>query len=138
MFLAKNSKFYILNSVLLKKGTALLMTVLILNSIIIVALAAAKLIVSGVRESGTETRSIKAYAAAEAGAERTLYEYRKTGVCLKPLFTNCHFTRTLPAGGSSYQADWTSGDGSLGTTLTFISIGASSGLKRSVELDFRY
>jgi len=65
-------------------GTALLMTILILNSIILISLAAAKLIFSGVTESNTQARSTKAYFAAEAGAERILYEYRQTHKCGKP------------------------------------------------------
>jgi hypothetical protein len=130
----------ILNSVFRKSGTALLMTILILNSILLISLAAAKLIISGVKESGTQSLSTKAYFAAEAGAERILYEYRHgTNKCGKFGFatTTCSFAANLP-GGSSYSAYWKSGDYLRGDTLVFVSVGNYAGLKRSVELDFAY
>ncbi len=137
----RNTKYEIRNTVG-QAGTALLMTVLILNSIILIALAAAKLISSGVAEGGSQSRSTKAYFAAEAGAERILYEYRQTHVCVKPFSAlgDCHFTKNLPDG-SSYDVDWKSGDDEFGDTLIFVSQGSfpqSNGLKRSVELDFNY
>ncbi|HTX86817.1 MAG TPA: hypothetical protein VMC41_01980 [Candidatus Nanoarchaeia archaeon] len=120
-------------------GTALLMTILILNSIILISLAAAKLIFSGVTESNTQARSTKAYFAAEAGAERILYEYRQTHKCGKPFSAlgSCHFTGTLPAGGA-YDVDWKSGDDYRYDTLTFVSVGNYSALGRSIQLDFDY
>ncbi|MDD5528304.1 MAG: pilus assembly PilX N-terminal domain-containing protein [Patescibacteria group bacterium] len=130
-----NTKYQIPNT--FRAGTALLMTILILNSVILISLAAAKLIVSGVKESGTQSRSTKAYFAAEAGAEKVLYEYRKTFTCASP-FDSCHYAGSLPAG-SSYQVDWISGgDSNPGSTIIFVSVGTFSGLKRSVELDFYY
>jgi hypothetical protein len=130
-----NTKYQILNT--FKAGTALLMTVLILNSIILISLAAAKLITSGIKDSGTQSKSTKAYFAAEAGAERELYEYRKTYVCSSPAFSNCHFTKTLP-GGSSYDVNYDSGSEDHGDTLIFVSVGNFSGLKRTDQLDFNY
>jgi hypothetical protein len=122
-----------------RAGTALLMTILILNSILLVSLAAAKLIVTGVKEGGTQSRSTKAYFAAEAGAERLLYEYRQTHACISPFSAlgNCHFVKNLSSG-SSYDVDWNSGDQNPGSTLKFFSYGSYAGLKRSVELDFTY
>jgi hypothetical protein len=115
------------------------MTILILNSIILISLAAAKLIFSGVKESSTQSRSTKAYFAAEAGAEKILYAYRQTHSCVKPFSAlgNCHFTGTLPGGGT-YNVDWKSGDDLRYDTLTFVSVGNFSGLARSVQLDFNY
>jgi Tfp pilus assembly protein PilX len=123
--------------VLNKKGTALLMTILILNSILMISLAASKLIFSGVRMSGTEAKSTKAYFAAEAGAEKILWEFRQGAGACKASETNCHFSKSLP-NNSSYQTDYISGSQNVGSTLIFVSVGAFSGLKRSVELDFRY
>ncbi len=67
-----------MNNVILKNnnGTILIMTILILTSILVVTLAAADLIVSGIKMSRTQERSTKAYFAAEAGAERVLWEAR--------------------------------------------------------------
>ncbi|HTW97000.1 MAG TPA: hypothetical protein VMD74_05080 [Candidatus Methylomirabilis sp.] len=113
-------------------GTALLMTVLILNSIIVIALAAASIIFSGVTMSGTQTKSTKAYFAAEAGAERLLYEYRwANGMgCADTSEANCHFSGFLASGGT-YQVDYVTG-----SNITFISVGNFAGLKRMVQLDF--
>ncbi|MDD4902590.1 MAG: hypothetical protein PHE24_05665 [Patescibacteria group bacterium] len=126
-----------------KAGTALLMTILILNSILLISLAAAKLIVTGVKEGGTQARSTKAYFAAEAGAERMLYEYRQgSNTCGVPGYatSTCSFVETL-SDGSSYLVYWKSGDYDFGNTLVFVSVGTypqTNGLKRSVELDFDY
>jgi|WetSurMetagenome_2_1015567.scaffolds.fasta_scaffold123453_3 hypothetical protein len=136
-FFGKNKKAI---SCLNEKGTALLMTVLILNSIILVSLAAADIVVSGVKESGTQSKSTQAYFAAEAGAERILYEYRKgTNNCgINGYATStCVFTGAL-AGGGSYNVYWKSGDNDFGDTLVFYSLGTFPNLHRSVELSFSY
>jgi hypothetical protein len=131
-----NTKYQILNTK--NAGTALLMTILILNAILLITMASAKLIISSVKESGVQVKSTKAYFAAEAGAERVLYEYRKVvaGSCYTTMST-CHFTANL-SGGSSYKVDWISGDNEPGSVLTFISAGSFSGLKRTDELNFYY
>jgi uncharacterized membrane protein len=130
-----NKKYKILN----KKGTALLMTILMLNSIMLIALAAAQIIIGGVKNNGTQSKSTKAYFAAEAGSERMLYEYRQgTNNCGASLPTStCAFSKTLPNGGS-YQVNWVKGFNTPGSTLIFISMGTYGGLKRSDELDFSY
>lgn len=58
-------------------GTILLMTFLILASIITASIGVASIMVAGIRMGGTQARSTKAYFAAEAGAERILWEIRK-------------------------------------------------------------
>ncbi len=109
------------------------MTILILNSIVLISLAAANLIVSGVKMSGTQARSTKAYFAAEAGAEQLLWEYRKGGVaCSFGNESACDFSKTL-SDGSSYRVNYVAM-----STTTFVSIGSYSGLRRSVELNFHY
>jgi hypothetical protein len=138
----RNTKYQIRNTV--HDGTALLMTVLILNSILLISLATAQLIVNGVKNSGTQSRSTEAYFSAESGSERVLYEYRK-GVnnCGVQGYatTTCVFSKslTLPNGGTtSYTVSWLKGDNNAGDTLVFISIGTYAGLGRSDELDFGY
>lgn len=135
----RNGKHRILD-IFNKAGTALLMTVLILNSIILISLAAAKLIIGGVKDSGIQSRSTKALFAAEAGAERMLYEYRhgsnNCGVAGYAT-TSCAFSKSLPGGGS-YTVNWQRGDNNPGDILVFVSIGTYSGVERSDELDFNY
>jgi hypothetical protein len=140
MPILKKKKFNIFCALAKKNGTALLMTILILNSIILISLAAAKVIVSGVKNSGVQSRSTKAYFAAEAGAERMLYEYRKgVNFCGQNghATSTCAFSAVL-SGGGSYQVNWTRGTNDLGSTLVFISMGSYAGLRRSDELDFSY
>src|SRR3989344_1192464 len=60
-----------------KKGTALLMTLMVLTSALTVALGAANLVTQGIIMSRTQTQSTKAFFAAEAGAERALWILRK-------------------------------------------------------------
>jgi hypothetical protein len=138
----RNTKYEIRNTV--HDGTALLMTVLILNSILLISLATAQLIINGVKNSGTQSRSTQAYFAAETGSERMLFEYRK-GMNNCGIFgyatTTCVYSGalTLPSGGNStYSVRWVKGDNNPGDTLVFISIGTFAGLGRSDELDFGY
>lgn len=60
-----------------KGGTVLLLTVLILTSVLTITLVASEIIRSGVILSRSQADSTKAYFAAEAGAERILWEVRK-------------------------------------------------------------
>ena len=57
--------------------TALLMLVLMLASILTVTLSASEIIRNGLKMGNLQYNSTKAYFAAEAGAERILYELRK-------------------------------------------------------------
>lgn len=60
-------------------GSILMITILILSGIIIVVLGAAGLIFSGLKMSGTQEISTKAYFIAEAGIEKYLYFEKITG-----------------------------------------------------------
>jgi len=67
-------KFFIKN----QSGiTTLLMLVLMLASILAVTLSASEIIRNGLKMSNLQYNATKAYFAAEAGAERILYELRK-------------------------------------------------------------
>jgi len=70
-------KFKIKNVIENNRGTALFLTLIILSSVLIVSLGAADLIVSGVKQARTQLYSVRSYFAAEAGAERVLWEIRK-------------------------------------------------------------
>ena len=60
-------------------GSMLLMSVLILASVFTVAMAISSISLAQTRMGGEQARSTKAYFAAEAGAERVIYEVRKEG-----------------------------------------------------------
>lgn len=112
-----------------KKGSALLMTIFILNGVLLTALAASKVIISGVKMSGVQERSTKAYFAAEAGAERSAWEFRDgysfTGGSMPGVFSE-----TL-SNNSSYSVDYASSS----NIVTFTSNGDFSSMKRSVEIE---
>lgn len=61
-----------------QKGSALLLSLLLLTSIIVIAMGGSSLALSGIRMAGVQSQSVKAYFAAEAGAEELLYKVRKT------------------------------------------------------------
>lgn len=121
-----------------KKGSTLLMAILVLNSIILVSLATASVIVSGVKMGNTQAKSTKAYFAAEAGAEQLLWQYRKSGrSCTIGSENLCNFGENL-SNSSLYQAKYISGNSAPGSTLIFISKGSFLDLSRSIELDFSF
>lgn len=115
-----------------KKGTALLMTVLILNSVLLIALAASRIVVSGVKMSGTQERSTKAFFAAESGTEEAVYKFRH-GYVFPGAATPDIFTGTL-GNGSVYAVDYASSS----NIVIFTCDGSFSEMKRSIEvaLDF--
>jgi hypothetical protein len=60
-----------------QKGSALILTMFILAGMMIVALSGSYVVLVGIKSSGVQSQSVKAYFMAEAGAERLLYELRK-------------------------------------------------------------
>lgn len=121
----------------------MLITLLILTSILTVALAAANLVVSGIKMSGTQERSTVAYFAAEAGAERVLWNlhFGDFAGCNEEEYVdfgsdpaNCV---VLPAfqtlsNNSSYSVFYES----TAPSLEIVSIGSFANVKRIVELGF--
>ena len=61
------------------RGSAIMITILILASILIVVLGVSEVITRGLQNSKISGLSGLAYLAAESGAEKTLYLMRKTG-----------------------------------------------------------
>jgi hypothetical protein len=61
-------------------GTVLLLIMLILAGVLVVTLAAGEIVRTGLIMSRTQVHSTKAYYAAEAGAERILWEIRENGI----------------------------------------------------------
>ena len=128
------------------RGTALMMALLILTSILTVSLGAADLVMSGLKMSGTQARSAIAYFAAEAGAERVLWEIRKNGFDLTgcDTVTNKYvdFSVNPAICGSSEHPETLSNSSSYSVVHTsnppiaFMSIGSYSGVKRVVEISY--
>lgn len=116
-----------------KKGSALLLTLFILSSVLVVAIGGSSVIVAAIKMSGVQSESTKAYFAAEAGAERVLYEVRKaqTVNLITPYRDNI-FGQTDLSDGSYYIVNY----GQKFPKITFTAIGTYDRTKRSVEVSF--
>jgi len=56
-----------------------MITMLIMTSLMVVTMGISSVLLAGIKMGGAQVRSTKAFFAAEAGAERTLWEIRKNG-----------------------------------------------------------
>jgi type II secretory pathway component PulK len=112
-------------------GTALLMTVLILSSILVVVLGAANLIVPGIKMSRTQSQSTKAFFASESGVEKALWEVRKNSYSVPLVDIDNIFSDTL-GNNSIYRVDYSI----VGSHVTFTSAGNYQQTRRSVAVDF--
>ncbi|MEA3398277.1 MAG: pilus assembly PilX N-terminal domain-containing protein [Patescibacteria group bacterium] len=63
-------------------GAAILMVVLMLSSIMVVTMSMAEIVRNNLRIGNDQKNSTKAYFAAEAGAEKVIWELRKNGGAL--------------------------------------------------------
>lgn len=70
----KQLKHYFKNQ---RGGTALLLTLMVMGSVLFVVLAVSDVVRNGLIASQSQVHSTKAYFAAESGAERILWEIRK-------------------------------------------------------------
>lgn len=113
-------------------GTALFMTLIILTSILTVSLAIADLVRQGVKISGVQGNSTIAYFAAEAGAERALWEARKNSYTLPSGDQSNLFEGNL-SNNSVYHVNYAISS----SLVTFTSIGVYFGVRRSVETSFQ-
>ena len=68
-----------------QQGSILLVTVLVLSSILMISLAASSLVLANVAMNRNQEWSAGAYFAAEAGAEKIIYETWQNGVVLLSL-----------------------------------------------------
>lgn len=112
-------------------GTALLMTLLILTSILVVVLGAANIIVPGIKMSRTQAQSTKAFFASEAGIEKALWELRKNDYLVPEVDVENVFSDTLE-NNSLYQVDYSVVD----SNVTFTSTGRYQQTRRSVAVNF--
>lgn len=139
---------WIVNKIKNKKGTALMMTILILTSVLVVALATASLVVQGMVMGRTQTYSTKAIFAAYAGIERVLYEIRinslNIGACSNGNYIDftpppCSATlKSYPLGDASYYLiyNYNNPPTCAANTTCLKSVGSYKGVQRSVEASY--
>lgn len=115
------------------RGIILLLTLFILSGILIITLAAADLVLAGLKMNRLTGYSSLAFFAAEAGLERALYEARQTGFIYpdedQDDFLNCASLPCVLENDSSYVVKYATST----PNVTFTSIGSYREAKRSVE-----
>jgi len=111
-----------------KPGSALILTMFILAGMLIVAMSGAYVVFLGIKAGSIQAQSTKAYYAAEAGAERLLWELRQGGYSYTDDPGALIFQGDLQGGGhyDIYFIDF--------PPLVFRSIGEYQNSKRSVEI----
>ena len=67
-----------------KQGSALILTMFVLVGMMVVALSGSYIVLAGIKSGGIQSQSVKAYFAAESGAERLLYELRVNNLIIDP------------------------------------------------------
>jgi hypothetical protein len=111
-------------------GSALLMSILILAGFLLSTLTASELVLKGLNMGETQFNSTRAYFAAEAGAEQSLWEVRHDGYGLPATSTDAIFSGVL-GNEAEYQVDYTAS-----STVIFNSIGRYKGVARNVEVEY--
>jgi len=112
-----------------RPGSALILTMFILAGMLVVALGGAYVVVLGIKAGGIQSQSSKAYFAAEAGAEKLLWELRQHGWIYNTPSSAVIFVADLPNSEASYEVYF-----SDFPPLVFTSIGEYFNTKRSVEI----
>lgn len=111
-------------------GSALALTMYILAGMMIVAISGSYIVLNGIKSGGIQAQSAKAYFAAEAGAERVLYEMRIQNWLLPADYSLSEsvFSDTLDSG-ANYKVFYLYFNPTI-----FDSIGEFERTKRNVEL----
>jgi len=113
-----------------KKGSAMLLTMFILAGMLIVAMSGSYIILLGIKASGIQAQSIKAYFAAESGAEELLWELRQNSYSYLSVSAGTEiFSGSMSQTGADYEVYF-----SGFPPLVFTSIGEYQRTKRSVEI----
>lgn len=115
-----------------QKGSALVLTMFIMAGMLIVAMGSAYVALLGLKASGLQTQSTKAYFAAEAGAEKMIWEVRKNGLNPLPVRSIVILEDESTLASSSYKVYFTSKE----PNMIYTSIGECSKTRRSVEIKF--
>ena len=144
-------KIFLKNNLLKdNRGVALFITLMILTAVLVISLGAAGLVTSGIQQGRAQSDSTKAYFAAEAGAERVLWEIRKNNFAfLRGDASPCQASDyinfdTSPATCDTNSHNYTLSNNSsyvvlyTGDTpqIIFKSIGAYKEVERSVEVSY--
>jgi len=111
-----------------KSGSALILTMFIMAGMLIVAMGGAYVVFLGIKAGGIQAQSTKAYYAAEAGAERLLWELRQNSYSYEDDPGALIFQDNL-VGGSRYDVYFVDFP-----PLVFRAIGEYQNSKRSVEI----
>jgi len=111
-----------------REGSALALTMFILAGMLVVAMSGSYIVLLGIKASGVQSQSTKAYFAAESGAEDILWKLRK-GYWVRPSPSrNIVWEGQLPSGGS-YKVYYLNF-----APLYFNMVGDYKNTKRSVQL----
>ncbi len=133
-----------------RRGVAIIMiTILIMASILTAALSLGSVVINGLRVSNVQQNATQSYFAAEAGAERALYETRKNGFEPENVgcITNDYFEETSFNSCVTAQADGEfllSTDGlkyyveyaTTSTSTILNSFGEYKGTRRAVKISY--
>lgn len=112
-----------------ERGVILLLTLFILSGILVITLAAADLVLTGIRMNRLAGYSSLAFFASEAGLERALWEARKNNYVLPNVDTTNVFSLGDLGNGSSYSVNYATST----PYVIFKSISSYREVKRSVE-----
>lgn len=118
----------------MQQGTSLLLTLLILTAVLSIALGVAGLMLGEIKISREVPKSLRAYYAAEAGIERSLYDARKgAGASDIGSPPSCSGGGAVCLDGSDtcYSVDVTTGG-----TIIIKSYGCYKGTRRAVEVSY--
>ena len=119
------------NKSLNKKGSALLMAILILGGIIAVSFSVSRMVMTAIETGGIQAQSVRAYYSAEAGAERILYGIRYGDIVIDENNPNLFSGSSSLYNGAEYTVSVKQYN-----PLKIITVGSFEGTKRSVELSF--
>jgi uncharacterized protein (UPF0333 family) len=117
--------------VLNKEGSALLMAILILSSIIAVSFSVSRMVMTAIETGGVQAQSVIAYYSAESGAERILYGIRHGSIVIDENNPNLFSGFSTLDNGAVYTVSVKQYN-----PLKIISVGSFNTTKRSVELSF--
>ena len=130
-----------------KGATIIMITILVMTSILAVGLSLSNIVVNGLKVSRTQANATQAYFAAEAGAERILWEIRKdsfdpwdsgcnnTNNYINPSFDACVGTVPL-AMNSLTVGEFYIRYATTTATTTLSNFGLYKGTRRSVQLKY--
>lgn len=119
-------------------GSALIFTMFILSGMLIVAMSGAYIILTGIIAGGVQSQSTRAYFAAEAGAEKILWELRTQGIRYDANMQGSSEPITSGAipDGTIYEIYHTRDRENPGLINNYTSVGTFNNISRSVEISF--